>query len=345
MESKLTIDKMSITAKMDSSLSSKVNDFLSSGTIESEYFYTPNNFMYQHNFKLFDGSFFQYGKSPKNEDNVRFEFNPNKYDWNLNHKLLSRVKYPTVTRLDFAVDFFGVDFADKSQYKIESLTARKEIEYRSRSQRMETRYIGSPKSDNFIRLYDKSRELKKNFDEDVEHEFDIDVEEQIWRVEAVVKDFTVKNKREMVTIDDKTKQVVIKKMNVEEDALFVNPFKVVIWKKGRSDFSELKIQERAMIYYLKDHPEEWDNLSPKSRKKYESYVYANEWDYLDELQPAVIFEQEKNRLKEEVWSILSPAIRNSFNPVTDDDLEENDKRQFVSMLDLAQMTNDQLRNL
>ena len=283
--------------------SNSVIDMLSSGVIEVEYWKSPNNFMYQHNFKLACGAFFQMGEGQVRDDwNCRLEWNPNNTDnyWTgIILKIVSRLKYPKVTRLDWAVDYFDRDMTD---YIVNDLVGRSEIEYRSRSKKRETLYIGSVKSDKFIRMYDKAKESKKKKYEG----------ENWWRVEAVVKDFTSDATIEMESLIETEKghmSKLYKEVKCPDGYLFKNPFDVIeIYEKDEKEI-EMKIQDKAMLFFLKYNPDEWNNLSRNTRKKFEQLNYeANHFPMSE--QPKEVFEKNKNRLAEEVESWLMPAMKN-----------------------------------
>lgn len=274
----ISIDKVSFTAqivKYESSLVNFLNVQLTLSNARSDstkikYFYSHNNYMYQHHFTFHDGTTVQVGKN-KDTEHCRVEYNPNKCDDGLLYKIMIRLKNPSVTRIDWAIDYRNINF-EKESYIIRDLGSRSEVIWKGRSKEKETHYVGSPKSDNFIRVYDKAKEQGSEMG-------------YWWRVEAVVKDFK------------------------EDGYLFRNPFeKLAIYQY--LDEPDLKMQEKAMIFYLRCNPTEWNKLSYNSRKKYEN-IHYNEYCTLIADQPKKIFEQEKNRLAIELQTMLAPALYNS----------------------------------
>jgi hypothetical protein len=276
------------------------------------------------------------------------EFNPNKVKkeyLTFYFNVLKRIKYPNITRIDWAVDYEE----DLSQCDFQLSTARKTIEYRSRSKKLETLYLGSPKSDKFTRVYNKALEKRRSRLKENEEE-EIVTDEILWRVEAVMKDFEVKVEKEFERYVEHEKGVmtveiprkwhitgrnlegrqivkeydiapekreveglvkVLKKEKVGYDFIFQNPFETLtIYKKYEGGYEGLKTTEKAMLFYLQYNPEEWDNLSPNSRKKYQELKYIYEWLPID-IQPSEVFEKEKYRLADELESWLRPALEKS----------------------------------
>lgn len=303
MKTTVSIDNVSFTAKIDNHFSTGINEFLSSGYVDCKYWYSPSNFLYQQNFSFPDGTFFQYGEF-QNDNHARLEFNPNKCDQVLIRKITSRLKYPKVTRLDFAVDYFDIDL---SRYIFDSNTARTTERISSRSGKLETLYIGSRRSDKFTRIYDKAKEVNKR--KKKEEEDEVIVEGHWWRVEAVVKDFSSTVEKEVYTknsIGETVKEV--QKVKVDGN-LFKNPFEVLISERKEKMSDGLKTSEKAMLFYLQHNPSEWDELTPNTRKKYKYLEFAYSYELIDR-QPHDLFEKEKNRLAKELESWLKPAIDN-----------------------------------
>lgn len=280
----ISIDNLSFTAKMATNTQSNtINEYLSNYGVhmENSYWYSPKNFMYQHNFKFGDGSFFQYGEF-QNEHTCRLEFNPNKCDWKIIYNIIKRVKYPKLTRMDIAVDYKGIDL---SEYKIDMLTARTQEFFFSRSGKLETQYIGSRSSDNFVRIYDKAKEQNKHMKKEEEEE--IQIAYDWWRVEAVIKDFQ----------HDKFGNIINE------------PFPLLIQERKENNPEQLKIAEKAMLFYLEHNPSEWEKLSPNSKRKYKNMSFSYEYREL-EIQPYQVYEKEKQALFNQVNEWLAPAIAN-----------------------------------
>lgn len=310
MHVEMSIDKVSFTAKLASGVDrTGLHEYLSNPAVECKY-WMSNNFMYQHNFNMADGSFIQYGES-QNEQNVRVEFNPNKADFKILSKVIARLKYPKITRIDWAIDYYDFDF---SKYQVKDLVGRKEILYKSRSKQLETHYIGSYASDNFIRIYNKMLELLRSYRKsENDDEIEFEGKRKIWRVEAVQKDFTMMVEKELeslIEVDGKMSRLKKKEKVKTEGYVFQNPFECIeIYEKYNETSKVLKMQEKAMLFYLEHHPEEWASLDPKSRKKYKDLNYSSGYKMLTE-QPSKIFEKEKGKLAKDLYSLLKPAIDN-----------------------------------
>lgn len=313
---KITIDKISLTGRLIDGVKdgrSPLTDYLTLLPYEVEFRHMPWNFIYQYQYFLKrQGLFIQIGRFEQT-DVFRIEFNPNKVgekeligesvynqdkrqvnknSFVILQEILSFIKNPNVTRLDWAIDYEK----DLSSYDIKLRNPRKTIEYKSRSQKLETLYLGSPKSDKFIRIYNKALEKRKN-KANMDDEEEMEVKETLWRVESVVKDFAIKLNE------------------VKYDYLFQNPFsEVAIYEKVETQGEGLKTSEKAMLHFLDSFPEEWDELSYNTRKKYENLKYACNYQLMDE-QPTEIFEKEKNRLAEELESLLKPALDNTQSSI------------------------------
>ena len=343
---RISIDKLSFTARIGDYGQASLVDYLSNVPYEVEYRQTAWNFMYQHqwNFKAC-GLFIQTGRY-NSEDIFRMEFNPNKVQGeyiSFIHRICQRLKYPNITRIDWAVDYEQ----DMSQYEFKQLTSRSTIEYKSRGGHLETLYIGSPKSDNFIRIYNKGLEKKKHH---ADPEEEVKVKETLWRVEAVVKDFTMQVEKDVKEVvehpkgrikverprthwisgKDHSGRTIVKEyqlkpeivyldgyIEVEKtqkvgvDYLFQNPFKnIEVRKKHEGGSIKLKQSEKAMLFFLDHNPDEWAYMSKNTRKKYEDLRYMYTWHLIED-QPREVFEKQKNRLAEELESWLKPALDNS----------------------------------
>lgn len=373
----ISIDKLSFTARLDTANSgytyeyqynlredgfydvietkkgqsySTLSEYLNDVPYQCDYRHMSWNFIYQHQWHFKEsGLFIQLGDF-EGEKVFRMEFNPNKLEkghLTFYYNILNRIKYPNVTRIDWAVDYPE----DMSKYDFKQLTSRKTIEYKSRTGILETLYIGSPKSDKFTRVYNKALEKRKTKLKLIDEEEEIKVKETLWRVEAVVKNFELKVEREVekwvehpegastVKIpqfhwitghDDTGRQIskryelapitklvegavrVEKKEKVGVDYIFQNPFETLeIYKKYEGSTKGLKTAEKAMLFFLEHNPDAWDELSPNTRKKYEELTYTYQWMQIEN-QPKSVFEKEKYRLADELESWLKPALDKSY---------------------------------
>jgi hypothetical protein len=329
---------------------STMTEYLNNVPYECEYRHMTWNLFYQHQFHFKESTLFIQIGEYEGEQLFRMEFNPNKLNkeyLTFYFNIIKRIKYPNVTRIDWAIDYEK----DFSKLEFRQLTVRKTIEYKSRAGVLETLYLGSLKSDMFIRIYNKALERKKAKMRMIDEDEDIKVKETLWRVEAVVKDFKItvqgeelpqivehpegRMKVEVPRLwhitgkNEEGKQIVkeyelkpeireveglvrvFRKDEKTYDDIFKNPFKnLEVYEKYEGSTKELKTSEKAMLFYLQYNPEAWDELSTNTRKKYEELNYTYNWMQIKD-QPSQVFEQEKNRLADELESWLKPALDKS----------------------------------
>ena len=168
--------------------------------------------------------------------NFRMEFNPNNLNseqvgW-LQENVIPMLTDVGITRLDLA---FDVDFklSDYEFINVGNSREKSTVEFRNASRQLETMYIGKRESDKMVRLYNKKAEQAKKGNK-------VDLPNW-WRLEFELK-------RE--TVDE-----------------FADVFETLHIKKP--DLREIeKVQDRAMLYYLRDHPEEWAELAKATKAKY-----------------------------------------------------------------------------
>jgi hypothetical protein len=176
-----------------------------------------------------------------------------------------------ITRLDLA---FDVDFKLSNYQFINVGNAREKstVEFRNPSQQLETLYIGKRESDKMIRLYDKKVEQMKKGNE-VDQPY-------WWRLEFELK-------RE--TVDE-----------------FADVFETLQIKKP--DLKEIeKIQDRAMLYYLRDHPEEWAELGNSTKSKYRKMLREIKNENITPL-----FKKELKKKKAELLEQLDSWFKHQF---------------------------------
>jgi hypothetical protein len=207
----ISIDKLSFTARLHEMDCTSMLQYFQLTPHINEYKHMPWNFLYQHQFNFKeDGLFIQIGDYER-EKVFRMEFNPNNVkNLKLVDDIIKRTKYPNITRIDWAVDYKERDF---NLYEFRLGQARKTIEYRSRGGKLETKYLGSTKSDKFIRIYNKAleRHVKKMRIES-DNEEEIDLKEKWWRVEAVIKDFQIYIEEEVEGEIEELKEPVLVKV-------------------------------------------------------------------------------------------------------------------------------------
>lgn len=184
---------------------------------------------------FYDGTMLQVkAKQAKDIKDFRLEFNPNKCDKEMVYELLRCGEDGHLTRLDVAVDYVGYDLA---AYQWMDQARRKRRIYQSAAGRLETRYMGDRSSDGeMVRIYNKAKEQKM-------------MDLLWWRVEAQTR----------YGLEDQVPTSLASKY-------FADTFANVV----AADYTggDIKLQERAMLEYLANHPEAWGELSEGSRKKY-----------------------------------------------------------------------------
>ena len=135
---------------------------------------------------------------------------------------------------------------------------------------LETYYIGGAKADNLIRIYNKALEQKiDNVD--------------WWRIEGQLRGEYVKS--------------------------LVNPFKDIrIFKPMAINDTDLKVQEKAILYYIQQYPEHLGELTKNTRKKY--FELLENISTPLEIEPFEIYENHIDDLKKEIEIYLNLADNN-----------------------------------
>lgn len=210
-----------------------------------------------------------------NTRNFRMEFNPN----NLNHEQIEWLQNNVIpmlsdvgiTRLDLA---FDVDFK-LSDYEFISMGNAREkssVEFRNSSNELETKYIGKRESDKMIRFYNKKVEqMKKGNKVDLPH---------WWRLEFELK-------RE--TVDE-----------------FADVFETLQIKKP--DLTEIEnIKDRALLYYLRDYPEAWNELANSTKSKYRKMLRE-----IKNKNMTPLFKKELKKKKAELLEQLDSWFKHQF---------------------------------
>ena len=116
----------------------------------------------------------------KNARNFKLEFNPNDVAPEFMAYLHS-VIYPCLTdtgvsRIDLAID----TTEDVGTYYIDTVNPTGTVEYRGRGKQLETLYLGSRKRWNYIRIYDKKKQLSAKKRKEI-------IEPTLWRIEFEMK--------------------------------------------------------------------------------------------------------------------------------------------------------------
>ena len=166
--------------------------------------------------------------------NTWVEWNPNKFPTDelqpLQDVLFKFMNNTHITRVDLAFDINR----DLSNYRIYKNTPLKQRIFYGQRSEIETMYIGSPVSDNHIKIYNKKLQLEteENTYIDLEH---------LWRFEITLK----------------SKKIYDLHNSLNKVNFYLPNYEMVE-----------NIQEKAMLYFLEDHPNHWHTLSKNTRTKY-----------------------------------------------------------------------------
>lgn len=178
--------------------------------------------------------------------NTWIEFNPNKFPSNelktLETVLFQFMNDCKMTRADIAFDIL----ADLSNFKVYKRTPLVQRIFYGRKSEIETIYLGSPLSDNHIKIYNKKLELFKNEDIEIEDDY-------LWRLEITLK----------------SRKIYDLKSALKNFELYLPYFQLIE-----------KPRDRAMLFYLNEHDNEWQNLSDKARAKYRKMIRETQSFYL-----------------------------------------------------------------
>lgn len=234
----ISIDKMSITADVSMELAERIFILCDA--------YKPKIYMRYSNaftlvLQIYDSAFFiQYDKLKEsiNARPFRVEFNPNNVtpeaeEW-LFDRIFSKVEEGSkkISRVDFAFDFFE----DLSAYRFVSRATKMNVHYGVKGD-VETIYHGASASERQVRLYNKKRQLLEKFGVSTE-------QEHYWRFEVQLRHKKVEEWRKMLH------NVSLVEMN----------------------FNDCNIQERALLLYLADNPDGFQEMAKASRAKYKKLL-------------------------------------------------------------------------
>lgn len=177
---------------------------------------------------------------------LRYDFNPNneKYE-KLHMQVIGLMKDVHITRLDVAFDVYDIDMGNWQW--IDSLGRPYNVYY-SGSGEVETWYVGGKDSELRVRIYNKAKEKK--------------MKDVIWwRVEVQMRGEVAKM--------------------VQEYNVIYNPFEHVT-PVVNSGFPELDIKTRAMVRYLIDNPQAFNELSKKTRAEYRKLIrLVGSWECIN----------------------------------------------------------------
>lgn len=231
---------------------------------------------YRYQWHMMDGSVLQLADKNAGIPEIRFEFNPNNWDspYKRDANIMSIMRCiinPKLSRIDIAMDIKGYDFG---QATITDTKSRKEALYKGRDKSIETYYYGTRRSPVFIRIYNKARE------QGLKHYSDNDW----WRAEAQING------------------------DLAEEFHVINPFEELHITRP-SPLDDYGIQTRAMLEYLRNHPEAIHELSKNVKTKYKELLLATAEH--EEIRLSQLYEQKKEHLRQEVnmWKNLTQTMQ------------------------------------
>ncbi|GCD83647.1 hypothetical protein PTHTG4_27110 [Parageobacillus thermoglucosidasius] len=164
-------------------------------------------------------------------ENCRIEFNPNtvksRNTMNELQEVLSFMKYPRFTRLDYAIDYYGYDLSSLQIIPPHPLTSEKHY---SKSGKLETVVYGTGNGIVRFQLYDKKKERGLSSDNP-----------EWWRLEAQRRRFN------------------------NEDDYFSNPFEKMQCILPFCFPDDIDPKDKTMLIGLHYHPELWSELKKDFR--------------------------------------------------------------------------------
>lgn len=202
----------------------------------------------------------QYDKQKGQSFNARpfrLEFNPNKLrpiDKNILDKIITYLEDISISRVDLAFDFFELDCSNFILEKKGKGVATKE--FRSKTARLETKYLGASRSEKQIRLYDKKLEQLSNGTENeqrIARQF-----KDWWRLEFQLRSRSVE---EVFTVID---EIIFKPNN----------------------FEDLSIESQLYLSAMLHDKTTWSKVHRNTKTKYKKMLdtyQTSEIDYLAEM--------------------------------------------------------------
>lgn len=216
----------------------------------------------------------------------RLEFNPNKLrlvDSEIIDTIIPFLEDISISRADLAFDLFGVDCSEFVLEKKGRPTATKE--FRSSTGMLETKYLGAPRSEKQVRLYNKKKEqLQNGTDKDKEFASQFN---HWWRLEFQLRSRSVNDIFEVLN--------------------------TVIFKPY--EFEGLPVEAQLYLLALTRDKSVWNRISKNTRTKYkkilESYQ-TSDTDYLGLLKD--LLKHERPKLEKQLAYYGGRIDKNSFQP-------------------------------
>lgn len=274
-DTKISIDRITLIAYDDGHFTHYLNN---SGYVNKE---SSVNWKagFRHAFKGLQNEFIEVDGKGK----VRLDFNPNTANMEEIGHILSYLKYPHLTRLDIAIDYFGIDFQNIDW---SSMRTRKRITYTDEFGTLETLYIGSQYSAKRFRIYNKALEMKEKKKEST-------IEGHWWRVEV----------QQRFTANDNYSP---------SEYLLPNLFTIHPYSKTGVDLSFIKKDgEKAKVIGYMACPELLASADKGTKKKYEKLIQEarERAGAVLEDPPHEVYEKEKSLLADQLKDLLSKCAR------------------------------------
>jgi DNA relaxase NicK len=270
----ISIDRITLIAYDDGCFTQYLSN---SGYVDIDY-YTKKTYGFKQAYKGLQSELIEV----EGKGRVRLDFNPNTANMSEIGNILSYLKYPHLTRLDIAIDYFNIDFQN---IEWSSMRTRKRNKWTDEYGTLETLYIGAPTSEKRFRIYNKALEMKekKKGRSKVGH---------WWRVEV---------QQRFKGNDNYT----------PSEYLLTNLFDIRPFQK-EIDVSFIdKFSERTTVGYLLNHPEELMKADKKTRAKYKKLLeeVRRAAGMALENPPHEVYEKEKSRLADQLNDLISKCAR------------------------------------
>lgn len=207
-------------------------------------------FPYDYTWYMMDGSVLQLASQSSDVRPLRYDFNPKnwKSKYQLDRHIMSILRLMSnvaITRLDIAMDIVGEDLGKHTWIDTQSRSRELHVDGTGK---LETMYIGSPRSDERHRIYNKKKEREVMKDEAVvgiDHWWRVEVQLRAERAENFMEENPYK---QVYCVNGSMKNVIV---NVPYD-----------------------VSTKAMLYYLSDFPDELTKLAQNTRLKYRNLIGA-----------------------------------------------------------------------
>lgn len=274
------------------------------------------------NGKIFDDVYFEFDSlkaSQRNIRNFRMDFNPNslktyEIEW-LKEKLIPLLSNTGFSRIDVAFD--TVISLNELLY-IERVPKKRNLHI-GKDGVLETLYLGVRGSNVVIRIYDKLKETLDAIAKNERRIFAITNDKGYMQ-----NDLLQEQEEKCLCENEKLKKSIAERdtwwrlefeLRREALRLDVDLFSGLSMLKPKINKENVpKVQDRAMLSYLIENPEEWDELSRPTKAKYKQMLNAiseeeNNFVYLFK----EVYDKKKNDLLQQVADWLNVPVKNLFD--------------------------------